>query len=476
MIVDLRKNIALFEIWSNECNIIVLSGTLEEMVRDLFKIFGGAFDYEDWMFGVWLASQGGTENIERIIKTAREWNIPVHAVWAQDWCGKVYTKFGRQVFWNWEYDKEDYHDLPEYIKKWHEEGIRFLGYINPFLNKEGNLYKEALEKGYLVKKKDGSVYDIVVTTFPAGLIDLSNPDAFEWYKSIILNNMISIGMDGWMADFGEYLPMDAVLKYSSGKEYHNKYPVEWARLNFEAVKASSKKVVYFMRAGFLGSTRFCPAFWTGDQNVDWSFSDGLPTVIPAMTSSSLCGVRHIHFDIGGYTSLFWMKRTPELFMRWTEIAAFSPVMRTHQTNRPVSNIQFDSNHDILRHFSKMANMHVLLIDYLKVEFKKAIDENLPVVKHLALNYPEDPESWQIKYQYLLGNDILVAPVLKKKTRKWKVFLPRREKWVHLWTEKMFSGGWIEIDAPLGEPPVFVRLGSEFLEKILAASRDVQELR
>jgi len=124
----------------------------------------------------------------------------------------------------------------------------------------------------------------------------------------------------------------------------------------------------------------------------------------------------------------------------------------------------------------MANMHVLLIDYLKVEFKKAIDENLPVVKHLALNYPEDPESWQIKYQYLLGNDILVAPVLKKKTRKWKVFLPRREKWVHLWTEKMFSGGWIEIDAPLGEPPVFVRLGSEFLEKILAASRDVQELR
>ncbi|PLV59156.1 alpha-glucosidase [Thermotoga sp. KOL6] len=467
------KDVATFEIWNNKCSVIFLEGSIEDMVRKFYEIFGGIFEYEDWMFGVWLASQGGIEKAEKVIETAKKWDIPLHAIWCQDWSGKVYTKFGRQVYWNWEYDREDYHDLPEYISKWREMGIHFLAYINPFLIKDGKMYKEAAKNGYLVKKRDGSVYDIIVTTFPAGLLDLSNPEAFEWYKSVIVRNMISIGIDGWMADFGEYLPLDALLKTSSAVEFHNKYPVEWARLNFEAVKESSRSIIYFMRSGFLGSTKFCPCFWAGDQNVDWSKSDGLPTVVPAMLSSGLSGVRFMHFDIGGYTSLFWLKRTPELFMRWAEVGAFSPVMRTHQTNRPLKNIQFDTQDDILKHFSKMANVHVSLIQYIKEQFNTSLKNNLPVVKPLFLNYPEDLESWRTKYQYLFGDDILVAPVLKHGKRWWRVFLPRGEKWVHIWSQKTFKGGWVEIPAPLGEPPVFIREDSKFSEDILTTIRKIE---
>ncbi|WP_296905613.1 TIM-barrel domain-containing protein, partial [Thermotoga sp.] len=243
ILVNLRTN-ASFEIWNNRCGIILIEGTMEEMIKKFYELFSNTFEYEDWMFGIWLASQGGVKNVENTIQTAKKWNIPLHAVWCQDWSGKIYTKFGRQVYWNWEYDEKDYHNLPEYIQKWRESGIHFLGYINPFLIKDGKLYKEAAEKGYLVKRKDCTIYDIIVTTFPAGLVDLSNPHAFEWYKSIIIGNMISIGMDGWMADFGEYLPLDAALENSTAVEFHNRYPVEWARLNFEAAKESPRNVIY----------------------------------------------------------------------------------------------------------------------------------------------------------------------------------------------------------------------------------------
>ncbi len=468
--VDFKKiDEWIFEIFDSKVDFVLLEGTLEKMTKKFHQMYGSKPPVYDWLFGVWIASQGGTEAAEKVVEISVRNSIPLTALWCQDWCGKNVTKFGRQVYWNWSYDQNDYHDLPKRIEEWKKKGVRFLGYVNPFLIKDGPLYKEAAANGYLVKNPREEPYDIYVTTFPAGMIDLTNPNAYEWYKNLIKTNMLSIGMDGWMADFGEYLPMDACLADGKGIEVHNNFPVLWAKLNSDAVSESEKNAIFFMRAGWLGSTLFAPIHWAGDQNVDWSKSDGLASVIPAMMSMSLCGVKLPHFDTGGYTSVFWLKRTPELFMRWTEVGAFSFIMRTHQGNRPFKNLQFDDPR-VLTHFARMSRIHYALKDYLISELNEAIRNNTLTIKPLILDYPDDKNCLKIKYEYLLGRYILVAPVLKPKAKTWKVYLPQDE-WIHIWTGKRFKGGEIEIDAPLGYPPVFLKMNYKGTEELLLRIQD-----
>ncbi len=469
--VDFTKSDELrFEIYDNKVKVILLEGKFEEIVRQFHKNYGSKPPIYDWMFGVWIASQGGIEAAEKVIQTCEQNSIPLSALWCQDWCGKNFTKFGRQVYWNWSYDQTDYRDLPQHIDRWKSKGIRFLGYINPFLIKNGPLYNEAASRGYLIRDKHGNFYDIYVTTFPAGMIDLSNQEAYDWYKELVKNNLLSIGMSGWMADFGEYLPMDAQLAGGNGFDYHNKYPVLWSRLNSEAVSESGREAIFFMRAGYLGSTIYAPIHWVGDQNVDWSKTDGIASVIPAMISMGLCGVKLAHFDAGGYTSVFWLKRTPHLFMRWAEISAFSPIMRTHQTNRPYKNFQF-SDPRVLNHFARMARIHYALKNYLKSELEKASKTNFPMIRPLMLDYPNDQVCLKIKYQYLLGENVLVAPVLAPNSVTWKVYLPD-DQWIHIWSRKQFKKGWVEVDSPLGYPPVFVKASYEGSEELIAKVRGV----
>ena len=468
--VDFRKKEqSIFEIFSNEVKLLIFRGNLKQLVKDISNYLGRQKELPDWVYGVWLALQGGKEIVQKKVQFALKEGIPISAIWCQDWSGRKITSFGKQVYWNWLYDEKMYPNLPELIKELRERKIHFLGYVNPFLIKGGTLYEEARKNGYLVMSMDGKVYDVYVTTFPVGLIDLTNPEAFEWYKNILKQNMIDIGMSGWMADFGEYLPVNCVL-YSREDPilYHNKYPVEWARLNYEAMKESSRNdLIFFMRSGYIGSSRYCPLVWAGDQNVDWSKSDGIPTVIPSMISMGYSGILFHHFDAGGFTSLFWLRRDDELFMRWVEIASFSLIFRTHETNRPIRNVQFDTNEKILRHFIRMSRVHFYLKDYLKDQVKKAIENGIPVIRHPLIDFPSDFEVSKIIYQYMLGEDIMVAPVLKRKTHKWRVYLPANMNWYHIWTKKKFKGGtFIEVDSPLGKPPVFIKEDSQYIEYIL----------
>src|SRR5699024_8696258 len=141
-----------------------------------------------------------------------------------------------------------------------------------------------------------------------------------WYKKVIREYLIDLGMSGWMADFGEYLPTDVVLHDgSSALKRHNEWPKLWAEINREAVAESNQTgdIVFFMRAGYTGIQSNCPLLWAGDQIVNWSIDDGLASVIPAALSAGVSGMGLHHSDIGGYTSLHGNKRSKELLMRWT---------------------------------------------------------------------------------------------------------------------------------------------------------------
>ena len=130
----------------------------------------------------------------------------------------------------------------------------------------------------------------------------------------------------------------------SGEKVHNEYPVQWAKVNRDAIEEAGKlgDVVFFMRSGYSGSSRYSTAFWAGDQLVNWSMDDGLATVIPAAISLGFCGVGQFHSDIAGFTTVAWIKRTRELIMRWLDMAVFMPTMRSHEGSRPYDNWQYDS--------------------------------------------------------------------------------------------------------------------------------------
>ncbi|MCX7027485.1 MAG: alpha-glucosidase [Spirochaetes bacterium] len=469
--------------WSLPERLVVGSAdSMTGVVRDLSGYFGRQPELPDWVHdGVILGIQGGTETCLGKLNRARKAGVPVAGIWAQDWQGINMTSFGQRLRWNWVWDQERYPGLDALIPRLESEGVRFLGYINPYVAKDKSLFQEASAAGYLARTASGGDYLADFGEFLAGIVDFTNPAAFEWYKGIIRKNLIGFGLAGWMADFGEYLPTDALLADGRNAELaHNEWPVLWARCIAEAVaegrrpdgSAAAGNLLWFMRAGFTGSQKYSPLMWGGDQNVDWSEDDGLPSVIPAALSQGLCGHGLHHTDMGGYTTLFGMKRTKELFMRWAELAAFTPLMRGHEGNRPGDNWQFDSDDETLSHLARMGRLHAGLKPYIKAIVAENAREGFPVMRPLFFHHEEDPKAWVIKDEYLFGRDILVAPILVEGTVSRAVHFPRGE-WVGIWDGKKVacekSGGMdLVIAGPLGCPPAFVRGDSVWLETILTA--------
>lgn len=447
--------------------------TFEEVVSDLSEILGRQPELPNWVYdGEILGIQGGTDVMMQKVETALEHNTAVNGVWIQDWEGRRVTAVGKQLFWNWEHDSSLYPDLPQKIKELNEKGIRVLGYCNTFLAVEKPLYKEASEKGYCVKNKEGKDYYVTITTFPAAIVDLTNPDAFEWLKGIIKKNMIDFGFSGWMADFGEYLPTDAVLYSGEDAELvHNTWPARWAKLNREAVEESGKlgEIMFFTRAGYSETPKYSTMMWNGDNHVDYSIDYGLPSVIPAMLSLSCVGFGLSHSDIGGYTTFFNLKRSEELFMRWFEMNAFSPLLRGHEGLNPDLNVQFDSTERVLQHGAKFSRIHKALKPYIENAVKYNAEKGVGAVRPLFFYYDEE-KAYTECYEYLLGRDILAAPVIRPDSNTRKVYLPN-DTWIHLWSGREYSGGEYEISAPIGEIPVFIRKESNFREAFINLKKE-----
>lgn len=451
---------------------IEAADTFPRLLEKLTAQTGRQQELPDWVYnGLIIGVQDGSERVQRVIQAAEDCGISVAAVWCQDWSGQRITSFGKRVMWNWTYEPKLYPDLPGFIQRLHEKNIRFLGYLTPFLCSDGPLYQQAREKGYLVLGADGEVRLIDFGEFHCGLVDLTNPEAEGWFQEeIIQHHCLDIGMDGWMADFGEYLPTRGLRLHNGGTPMleHNLLPERWAKCNFDALSKAGKlgQVLYFMRSGAFGCQKHSTLLWAGDQLVDYSRHDGLPTVICAALSAGLTGYGLTHSDIGGYTSLYGVTRTKELFLRWAELAVFTPVMRTHEGNRPRENFQFYDDEDCMRQLARLVEIHRRLAAYIQAQVRQNAQEGLPVQRPLFLHYEEDAAAYSIQDEYLFGRDLLVAPVLAGGQETRTLHLPPDE-WVHLWTGTVYPGGQVTVDAPLGKPPVFYRKDSAWATQFAA---------
>ncbi len=177
-----------------------------ELLEKLTALLGRQPELPDWIYdGVTLGIQGGTDVCQQKLDVMRRGGVKVNGIWAQDWSGIRMTSFGKRVMWNWKWNQTLYPQLDARIQEWKREGVQFLSYINPYVASDRDLCEEASARGYLTKDAQGKDYHVEFGEFYAGVVDLTNPQAYAWYKEVIKKELIELGCGGWMADFGEYL-------------------------------------------------------------------------------------------------------------------------------------------------------------------------------------------------------------------------------------------------------------------------------
>jgi alpha-glucosidase len=461
------------QFWAVPPRLELFSGeSFPELVERVSARFGRPTGLPEWVWkGAILGLKNGREHAERILDLSLARGVRVSALWCEDWVGIRQTSFGRRLFWDWHWNEARYPNGRAWVASLKSRGVRFLGYVTPYLCSDGSIYPEARAAGYLATNAKGGEYIVDFGEFGCGVVDFTNPEAARWYaRRVIRREMIDTGLDGWMADFGEYLPTD--MKLASGADpmlMHNAWPTMWAKVNADAIAEAGRTgdILFFMRAGFTGAQAHCPLLFSGDQSVDFSRHDGLQTVVCSALSSGILGNAFHNCDIGGYTSLFGNKRTPEVFQRWAEMAAFTPVMRTHEGNRPDDNFQFWQDEATLAHFARMTRINGGLVPYARRLAEQAVSRGLPLQRPLFLHFPGDRETYGIQDQYLYGEDLLVAPVHEGGRDVWQPYLPSGARWIHLWSGRKFDGGArVTVPAPLGQPPVFVRDGAPAQAELL----------
>ncbi|KAG6603308.1 hypothetical protein SDJN03_03917, partial [Cucurbita argyrosperma subsp. sororia] len=488
-VFDLTKNdMVQIQIYGNSIQGRILHGNSpSELIERFTETIGRPPELPGWIIsGAVVGMQGGTDAVRQIWDVLKAHEVPISAFWLQDWVGQRETVIGSQLWWNWEVDTTRYCGWKQLIKDLDAQHIKVMTYCNPCLapidqkqNRRRNLYEEAKELGILVKK-NGEPYMVPNTAFDVGMLDLTHPNTSSWFKEI-LQEMVNDGVRGWMADFGEGLPIDATLY--SGEDpitAHNRYPEMWAQINREFADEWKSKLVgkekedpqealvFFMRAGFRNSPKWGMLFWEGDQMVSWQANDGIKSAVTGLLSSGLSGYAFNHSDIGGYCAVnlpfIKYRRSEELLLRWMELNAFTTVFRTHEGNKPTCNSQFYSNDRTLSQFARFAKVYCAWKFYRIQLVKEAAQRGLPVCRHLFVHYPEDEYVLTLGHQqFLVGSEILVVPVLDKGKNNVKAYFPLGESssWQHIWTGEIYAkpGCEIKVDAPVAYPAVFIKVGS-----------------
>jgi alpha-glucosidase len=437
----------------------------------------------EWAYGIWMGVQGGRQRVSDIAQKAQQAGVPLSALWIQDWVGRRKTTFGSQLWWRWQADINAYPDLRGMNDSLRKRGIRVLGYVNPFLALKGPMFEHALKQGYLVRRAGDSPYILKTPGFPAAMVDLSNPPAYQWLKDLVKERLAGAGFSGWMADYAEWLPVDAYLPSLNDDAYlyHNRYADEWVRLNREAADEAGQgqRLLPFHRSGSRNAARYARLFWAGDQMVSWSKQDGLASAVTGLITAGLSGMAFTHADVGGYTStgFFGKKhyvRTTELYKRWAELGAMMPVFRTHEGLQPDRHQQAYSNAELLAFTARMGKLRQVFLPYFMEVAQEGQLLGLPFLRPLMLHYPDNERSWRMANQFLVGSDVLVIPVTEPGANTVKAYFPEG-KWVSIWAEynrTVTGSDTEEVPAPIGKPAIFIRAGSPWYQALMDRMRAV----
>jgi len=457
--------------------------TTKDVIRQLADVVGRPARPPEWAYGLWIGSQGGRDKVLAEVAALEAADIPVTALWVQDWGGhRRNFDGGDGVQYRWGPDEvcneldanavpipKDvcYPDIAGMVAGLHARGYKFLTYANPFVVKDldarfsPNHFAEMDAAGLLMKNPAGQTNTFFGANIPQlnGHADLTLPAAREYIKDALRKMVNDYGFDGWMADFSEWVPLGplsaVVSDGTDAMEVRNTYPTQWQRLTREVMEElrSDGDWVMFARAGWAGTQGAAQIHWVGDQETNWSTLDGLPTVVPAMLNLGLAAQPYVTHDIAGFARGTGPS-DEELYMRWTELGAFTPVMRTHEGANKEGNWSWEKSPATTAHFRRFSLVHCALRPLFMALSDEAQQTSVPILRHMMLEFPDDPQTYSISDQYMIGDQYLVAPVLAQGATTRSVYFPAGT-WYNAWTGQAIAGGArVEVEAPMGYPPVY----------------------
>jgi alpha-glucosidase len=365
-------------------------------------------------------------------------------------------------------------ELPAQIAEARRLGYRVNGYFNSFfsLNPDDPVAADTrfgLEQGYFLKKPGGEVAESWIitggSTVTMYVLDFTSAAATAWYTGLF-QRALDAGHVGWMYDFGEYVPFDAVAASGmKGEELHNLYPVLYQKAAYERLEASSLRGDWltFVRSGYTGASRWSPMVWAGDPAASFESSDGLPSMVRAGINIGVSGVPNWGGDIGGFHCVAdgGEKADGELLTRWIQQGALTPNMQDQDAcvggDRNLKATIFSSP-DAQAAWRTYARLHTRLQPYFLTAAHEASRTGAPIIRHVFLENPGRPEWAGVDDVYYLGSALLVAPVVARGAREKRLDLPAG-RWLDWDTRAVLDGGrQVTLDAPLARMPILLREG------------------
>jgi alpha-D-xyloside xylohydrolase len=401
-----------------------------------------------WSFGLWMSRLGyeSRDQLEEITDRLRDEDIPADVVhldpfWMRD---------GHACDLVW--DREQFPDPEGMIDGLHDNDFRLSLWEHPHVPTGTEAFKTGVANGYFVDTGSGKPYVMDRTCqgeYRGALVDFSDPDAVEWWRDKH-RDLLEMGVDTFKTDYGEYVPADGVFDNGrSGQSMHNLYPLLYNKAVYETVAEANgdDEALVWARSAWIGSQRF-PVHWGGDPHPSQS---GMAAALRGGLSASLSGIPFWSHDIGGFRGT----PSPELYVRWAQFGLLSSHARCHGTT-PREPWAFGERATDL--FRRYANLRYRLLPYIYTYAEIAARTGLPVVRPLVLEYQDDPSTQELETQYLLGEDLLVAPVFFE-TGKRSIYLPEGE-WLDFWTRERYEGEQtVHRDVDLQTAPLFLRCGS-----------------
>jgi alpha-glucosidase (family GH31 glycosyl hydrolase) len=457
----------------------VLSSFLAEVGRPT--------ELPEWVFRLWAsANEWNTQaEVERQVRLHAEHGIPVGSVVIEAWADE-------STFTAWrdsEYEVSAHgepHRLADFTfppgGAWpdpkamtdalHASDIKLHLWQIPLIkmrpHPRGQVATDAaaaIREGRLISElaPDGSLrpYRNRGWWFPLSLMpDLTDSAAAKWWTDKRRYLVEEIGVDGFKTDGGEHA-WGRDLRYLNGMhgdEGNNLFPVAYAKAYGDLLRSAGKAPVTFSRAGFTGSQAH-GTFWAGDENSTW---EAFRWSMLAGLSAASSGILYWGWDIGGFSGEV---PTSELYLRSAAAATFVPIMQYHSEfnhhrspsrDRTPWNIAERSDDErVLPTFRRFATMRERLVPYLAAQARHSIETGAPLMRPLYFDHPSDEQVWKYPVQWMLGDSLLVAPVLAPGAEMWEVYLPEGE-WIDAFTGEPVGAGLVVRNAPIDELPVYAR--------------------
>lgn len=384
-----------------------------------------------WSYGLWLTTSFTTKYDEHTVMSfingMIERKIPL-SVFHFDCCWMKPTEWC-----NFEWDPDIFPDPEELLEKIHDKGIKICVWINPYIAQKSRLFDEGMKNGYFIKKTNGDVWQWDKWQAGMAIVDFTNPDAVSWYQGY-LKELLRQGVDVFKTDFGERIPSKGVKFFdgSDPKKMHNYYTLLYNKVVTEAIAdvKGKKEALVFARSATVGSQCY-PVHWGGDSSSNYS---SMAETLRSGLSFGMSGFGYWSHDISGFEA----SATPDLYRRWTQFGLLSSHSRYHGST--TYKVPWLYGEKSVENTKKYTNLKLKLLPYLMAMSNEAHYHGTPILRSMVLEFPDDPGCEDLDMQYMLGSNLLVAPIFNDQGLA-TFYVPEDEgKWISILTGKAYEGG------------------------------------